>query len=154
MTRTNVSLENISSLLELLISYFSLSLYTQKLCSNQLFELGKKREVDIVKFTTMRSPLVLNNIFPKKDVDWSHNYLSSAVLASVKSVFEKKQWLIFASTFILIISNSAGSLKTAFFWCKLETTFSWLNRNFLIFLDWDHCDTKYEFSMHMFRNNG
>jgi len=46
------------------------------------------------------------------------------------------------------------SLKTAFFWCKLETKFSRLNRNFLMFPYWDHCDTKYEFSKHMFRNNG
>jgi hypothetical protein len=50
---------------------------------------GKKQEVDIVKFTTTRSPLVLNNIFPKKDLNWSYNYLSSAVLAAAKSVIEK-----------------------------------------------------------------
>jgi hypothetical protein len=67
MSRKNVSLENISSQLELVI--FSLSLHTQKLRCNQVFELGQKREVDIVKFTTARSPLVLDKIFPKKDVD-------------------------------------------------------------------------------------
>ncbi len=87
-SRKNVSLENISSQLELVI--FSLSLYTQKLRCNQVFELGQKREVDIVKFTTTRSLLVLDNIFPKKDVDWSNNYLSSAVLTAIKSVVEKK----------------------------------------------------------------
>ncbi len=43
-----------------------------------------------MKFTTTRPRLVLDNIFPKKDADSSHNYLSSAVLAAVKISCLKK----------------------------------------------------------------